>query len=310
MTSVSMIVIAFNEEATIVPTLQAIQAMQDFPGDHEIIVVDDGSTDGTPLAVRAYAGDDARIRCITQPNQGRGAARAKGVDAASTTGAIGFVDADILLPTDWWARCTAALREYDAVGGTAVPDGDVSFVYRTLGLHPRVAPHTTTVSGGNGLFTSEVFERVSFDPALRNGEDVALNHAMAACGVRMATIDGLLVVHNERKGYLRSCAWLAESGVGATRQFFAYRTVRTPDLVAAAFAAVLVASIAGAWASLWWLLLAPAFVLIAAAAHLHSKFRLAATPARSVVAIAVHSPLMACYLVGRLWGLVRVGARP
>ena len=45
--------------------------------------------------------------------------------------------------------------------------------------------HTTTVAGGNGLYRREVFASVRFDPALREGEDVALNHAIERHGLSL-----------------------------------------------------------------------------------------------------------------------------
>ncbi len=62
---VSILVPARNEAARIGPCLESLLGL-DYPR-AEILVVDDGSTDGTPEAVRRVAGGDARLRLIEAP---------------------------------------------------------------------------------------------------------------------------------------------------------------------------------------------------------------------------------------------------
>jgi glycosyltransferase involved in cell wall biosynthesis len=92
----------FNAEKTIGATLASIrrQTYQAL----DIVVLDDGSTDGSASIVTAYAEKDQRIRLLRQPNGGVATARNLG---AAATGAefLSFIDAD-----DLWAPSKIALR--------------------------------------------------------------------------------------------------------------------------------------------------------------------------------------------------------
>ncbi len=73
---ISVIVLAYNEEPNIEAALGAVQKILDeVPGDHEVIVVNDGSTDRTDALIQAKALADRRIRPVTHDvNQGYGMA--------------------------------------------------------------------------------------------------------------------------------------------------------------------------------------------------------------------------------------------
>ena len=302
---VSFVVIAYNEAENITRTLNAIAA-QDGLGRYEVIVVNDGSVDGTAGIVGQISAADRRVRLIDLPeNRGRGYARSTGT-AAARGELIATVDGDIILPAGWLLRAREALRDHDAVGGTAVPDGDVAYLHRRFGLAPRAVGHATAVTGSNALYRREVFSIAGFNPALREGEDVALNHALRQHGLSLATVPRLLVQHAEGKTLRASLRWLFVSGKGATRQLLTYRQVRTPDLAAGAFVA---ASAAGLllWARrrpLAGTALPAALVVAAGTQHVRSRFE---TPwsqwNRVLPAIAVDSAMLTAYFTGRLAGL-------
>ena len=86
---VSVVIPLYNKECWIRRTLDSI-AEQSFT-DFEVLVVDDGSTDGGSQVVVNYG--DARFRLITQPNAGPGAARNRGIAEAKGE-FLAFLDAD------------------------------------------------------------------------------------------------------------------------------------------------------------------------------------------------------------------------
>jgi poly-beta-1,6-N-acetyl-D-glucosamine synthase len=92
---VTVLVAAYNEEAAIEQTLAAILA-QDYTGPLHVVVVDDGSTDGTCAAVERMAADDERVALVKADHGGKAAALNLGLACASTP-LIATVDADTLL---------------------------------------------------------------------------------------------------------------------------------------------------------------------------------------------------------------------
>ncbi|MDA8290450.1 MAG: glycosyltransferase family A protein [Actinomycetota bacterium] len=297
----SFVVIAYNEARHVRATVDSILAQEDLEA-FEVVVVDDGSTDATADVVEAIARDRPEVRLVRHDaNRGRGAARASGVAAADGRW-IAMVDADILLPARWWRTCREKLADHDAVGGTAVPDGDVAYVHRRYRLEPKVRGATTIVTGNNGAYLGEAIRTVTFDAALSEGEDVAINHALRSAGYRLTGIEGLVVEHQESKGFAASLRWLFVSGVGATRQLWRYRQVRPPDVAFAGFALVPVVTRRRPGLAIASVL---AYALLAAAAHLAGRFRLdPRRPAALLAAVATDSLLLLAYFAGRAFGVV------
>lgn len=88
---VSVVIPAYNAEAYIGACLQSLLAQTLV--DWEALVVDDGSTDGTPSLVEALALRDRRIRLFRQSNAGVAAARNLAITHA-TSESLAFLDAD------------------------------------------------------------------------------------------------------------------------------------------------------------------------------------------------------------------------
>lgn len=87
----SVIIPAYNCAGTLESTVRSIQLSGLY--DYEIILVDDGSTDGTAALCDELSGKFAEIRCVHQQNAGVSAARNRGIDEAQGE-YLWFVDAD------------------------------------------------------------------------------------------------------------------------------------------------------------------------------------------------------------------------
>jgi glycosyltransferase involved in cell wall biosynthesis len=105
---ISTIIPTYNRASLIGDTLQSILG-QTYPP-YEVIVVDDGSTDGTAEVVEQYQG---RVTLLRQRNLGAGAARNRGF-AQSTGDLIHFMDSDDIPSLNTYERQTTLLREAHA----------------------------------------------------------------------------------------------------------------------------------------------------------------------------------------------------
>ena len=99
---ISVIIPLYNKEKNVKRTLESVLA-QSYT-DFEVVVVDDGSTDGSAYIVKEVMNHDARIRLIGQPNTGVSATRNRGIREAKND-LVALIDAD-----DFWDReCLAEM---------------------------------------------------------------------------------------------------------------------------------------------------------------------------------------------------------
>ncbi len=116
----SVVIPAFNEATRIVPTLERIFAYMDrHHPDYEIVVVDDGSTDGTAAAIERQFGERPRLRVLSYGgNRGKGYAVRHGAMQAGGD-AVLMSDADLSTPIEEIEKMLPLLQQgYDLVIGS------------------------------------------------------------------------------------------------------------------------------------------------------------------------------------------------
>jgi hypothetical protein len=191
---VSVIVPVHNRRVLLRSLLDALRA-QTFH-DFEVIVVDDGSDDGSAAEVDAEARAGRPVRLIRTPRVGAVDARRAGVSSARAD-FLAFTDSDCVPSAAWLAAGVGALEAgADVVNGPTRPTGPVGVLDRSVG------------SGEEGLYpTCNVFYRRSaydgaggFDP--RAGARLAFRVGRRARGLGFGE-DTLLAWRVRRAG--RAC---------------------------------------------------------------------------------------------------------
>ncbi len=166
MTLISVVIPAYNSERTIHQTILSVlnQTHQDL----EVIVINDGSTDGTLAAIAQIT--DPRLQVFSYPNGGVSTSRNRGIEKARGE-YIAFLDADDLWTVDKLEAQLAALQNHPqaavAYSWTNYIDEADRFLYK--GHHKVV----------NGQVYSQLFQR-NF---IENGSNVLVRRtALAAVG--------------------------------------------------------------------------------------------------------------------------------
>jgi glycosyltransferase involved in cell wall biosynthesis len=191
---VSVVLPVYNSEAFLRETLESVFALEYEP--LEVIVVDDGSTDGSAALAQSFPG----VRRIRQENRGPAAARNAGIEAARGE-FVAFVDADdIVLPHKLSVQvgyvldhpdvtATLGRQEWITPPPNAVPDvvwGDLDGV-----------PAMSIV-----IRTAAALEVGCFDPTLRGPEDTDLLMRLREGGYRFVVLPDIVMRRRYHGGNL------------------------------------------------------------------------------------------------------------
>lgn len=195
---ISIVIPAYNIEKDLPRCLESI--LSQTHEDLEVIVVNDGSSDGTAAVIDAFAARDGRIKAIHKENGGVTSARLRGV-AEATGDYIGFVDGDDYIEPQMYARLLENLHAHHAdishCGYRMVFPRRVDWYYNTgkltvqenkQGLYDLLEGRFVEPGLVCKLYRRELFAGLAewMDTSVRINEDLLMNYYLfrqAKCAV-------------------------------------------------------------------------------------------------------------------------------
>ena len=212
---ISVVVCSFNGRRTIRDTFEGLRRL-DYPN-YEVILVDDGSTDGTGDIASGYD-----VQVIQTPNGGLSRARNLGLEAA-TGEIVAYIDDDAYPDPDWLHYLAARLAQgnWVAVGGpNLAPAGDgpvAACIANAPGgplqvlISDREAEH---IPGCNMAFRRDALLAIGgFDPQFRvAGDDVDVCWRLMEAGGRIGFSPCAVVWHHRRNSV--KAFWRQQHGYG------------------------------------------------------------------------------------------------
>lgn len=215
MVKVSVIVPIYNAEQYLEKCLDSIVAQT--LSDIEIILIDDGSTDGSAEICRKYL-DDERVSYFFKENEGLAAARQDGIERASGE-YVGFVDSDDWIEPDMYEKMYDAAKTNGAdvvMCGIFIDEDGLNPVYLEPGVYDReriekdILPRSLaglTPKGSNSvirwsnccrLFRVKLIHdfNIAFDRRFRRSQDLQLTFETAICAERYVSMCDQYLYHN------------------------------------------------------------------------------------------------------------------
>lgn len=234
---VSIIVPVYNVNSYIRETMECVRS-QTYPH-WELLLVEDGSSDGTPETIRAYVEEtqDTRIRLLLQPsNMGAAKARNRGLSEARGR-YIAYLDADDLWVPRKLERELAFLQEkqaafaftgYEFADESGVGTGKVVRVPETLSY--REALKNTTIFTTTVMFDTERIPKEMLEMPIIKSEDTALWWKVLRNGYTAYGLDENLVK------YRRAGKTLSSNKLEALRRIWMlYRRAEGMSVISSAY---------------------------------------------------------------------------
>ena len=179
----------------------------------EVVVVDDGSTDGTRELLETVAKEwDGTLRFLSQDNRGIGPARNLGVKYACGDILV-FVDSDCIAPKEWLKNLTAVFSDpqVGAAGGHELAPPDDSLLLKGFSYVMTAFLTTGGLRGRKGKRLGKYYPR-GFNMAVRKqaidvvggfskrsyGEDILLGYQVKQAGYQLKYAGDAVIYHRRR----------------------------------------------------------------------------------------------------------------
>ena len=188
--TISVVVPAYNAEAYIERCLNSVLAQTYKQID--LIVINDGSTDGTKTVVEKISKEDGRVRLISIENAGVSHARNVGIDNARGE-YITFVDADDFIDNEMYEHLMNLIIKHSSkiAHCSYTNDDEDGNVISIVGGKGKIVAQehdeaiTCLIDGKlftgslcNKLYDSTLFRKYRLDESIKQNEDVLLNYQL------------------------------------------------------------------------------------------------------------------------------------
>jgi len=156
MIRLSIIIPTYNRKTLLLTVFESLRQLRHQPGELEVVVVDDGSSDGTVAALEARRDPFPVIVIRHEKSLGPAIARNRGAEAARGD-VLGFLDSDIIVGSDWWCAAEPYFQDEHIAGveGLTAPS--------KLTAPPTPFTHiVSNVKGGNYLTCNMLYRKNGF----------------------------------------------------------------------------------------------------------------------------------------------------
>jgi len=223
--------------------LQSFRKLKFPPDRFELIIVDDGSTDGTDEVINEYIPQVSfSLRFLRQENKGPSAARNLGMENAKGDFII-FTDSDCTLDPEWLNAIDRSLNKYraDAFGGPDAGRDDFPPLLKAINYSMTSFLTTGGIRGHKkkklGKFyprsfnmglSRALYHKIGGFPPLLYGEDIEFSHRILKSGAKVIQIPDAIVYHKRRTSIRKFFLQLFKWGVARVNLFKLDSTMLEP----------------------------------------------------------------------------------